>query len=49
MKMKALAGLSMPSGYVKKGAEFTVDAAKGRELIDRRVAEEVPQPKRSKE
>lgn len=45
MKMKALAGLSTPSGYVKKGAEFTTDAATGKQLIERKIAVEADSAK----
>lgn len=44
MKLKALANLSGKVGTVKKDAEFTVDAAHGRELIERGIAAEVASP-----
>lgn len=44
MKMKATANLSGKVGRVKKGEEFIVDAAHGRELIERGIACEVSTP-----
>lgn len=41
MKMKALANLSGKVGKVKKGAEFTADAATAKDLIERKAAVEV--------
>lgn len=42
MKMIAKASLSGPFGNVEPGAEFTVNAAAGAELIERGIAEEAP-------
>ncbi len=42
MKMIAKANLSGPFGNVESGAEFSVNAATGAELIQRGIAEEVP-------
>lgn len=44
MKMKATANLSGKVGRIKKGGEFIVDAAHGRELIERGIAYEVATP-----
>lgn len=41
MKLRALASISGPMGSHVAGEEFVVDAASGKELIDRRLAEAV--------
>lgn len=42
MKVRTLASLSGPMGRKAVGEVFTVTAEQGRDLIDRRLAEEVP-------
>lgn len=39
MKLRALARISGPMGSRVAGEEFVVDAAAGKDLIDRRLAE----------
>ena len=40
MKLRALARISGPMGNRVPGEEFVVDAATGRDLVDRRIAEQ---------